>query len=341
MQNLYVTVGPSSFEKNIIKELSIAGATLFRINMSHTHNNDLEYKIKTLQDWTDVPICIDSEGAQVRNRVMKTEGEFFLRNTLVKLHDNDKIVGDSSNMSFVPPGILDQIRVGDRIRVDFDSVEIEVLEDKNKYKIAKVLTEGYVGSNKACDVSRNLEMPALTDKDKVALEIAKNCSIKDFSLSFCNRSDDVIEMRKRLDKGDKVISKIESILGVRNVESIAIESDELLIDRGDLSREVAITSIPFIQRSIIGKARAMNVPVNVATNLLDSMITKRTPTRSEVNDVVSTLLMGANGLVLAAETAIGKHPVLSVKMIKELMDSTVHYYDSGINSFLLFNSANI
>ena len=118
------------------------------------------------------------------------------------------------------------------------------------------------------------------------------------------------------------------------MESIARESDELLIDRGDLSREVPIASIPFIQRSIVGKARAMNVPVNVATNLLESMINKRTPTRSEVNDVVSTLLMGANGLVLAAETAIGEHPLLAVKMIKELMDTTLHYYDSGIGTFL-------
>jgi pyruvate kinase len=244
-------------------------------------------------------------------------------------------------MSIVPPGILSQVQVGDRIRVDFDSVEMEIVDTSKKYLIAKVLTDGYVGSNKACDLSRKIEMSALTEKDKVSLEIAKKCSIKNFSLSFCNRYEDVVEMRNRLDKGDRVISKIESILGVKNVESIARESDEILIDRGDLSREVPIASIPFIQRSIVGKAMAMNVPVNVATNLLESMINKRTPTRSEVNDVVSTLLMGANGLVLAAETAIGNYPVLSVKMIKELMDATLHYYDSGINTFLTLNNTRI
>jgi pyruvate kinase len=337
MQNLYVTVGPSSFKKNIIKDLSIAGATLFRINMSHTNNDNLETVIKSLQDWSDVPVCIDSEGAQVRNISMESENEFFSKDSLIDLYDNDGVIGNSSRMSLVPPGIIQQVKVGDHIRVDFDSVEMEVLEISKHHITAKVLTEGFVGSNKACDISRNLDMPALTDKDKLALDIAKKCLIKDFSLSFCNRSDDVIEMRRQLDNGDKVISKIESILGVRNIESIAQESDELLIDRGDLSREVPIASIPFIQRSIIGKARAMNIPVNVATNLLESMINKRTPTRSEVNDVVSTLLMGANGLVLAAETAIGDHPVLSVKMIKELIDATVHYYDSGIESFLASN----
>jgi len=338
MQNLYVTVGPSSFNKKTIKQLSDFGATLFRINMSHTDTKNLEFVIKSIQDWSDIPVCVDSEGAQIRNRLMVNNESFFKKNSTVKLYDDHSMVGDSSKISIVPPGVLEQIHIGDKVKIDFDSVEMEVVDKNKQYLIAKVLTEGLVGSNKACDVSRHVKMPALTDKDKIALEIAKQCSINNFSLSFCNRSNDVIEMRKFLDDGDKVISKIESILGVRNLESISIESDELLIDRGDLSREVPIVAIPFIQRNIIGKARAMNIPVNVATNLLESMINKRTPTRSEVNDVVSTLLMGANGLVLAAETAIGDNPVLAVKMIKELIDTTLYYYDSGIESFLSLNN---
>jgi len=341
MQNLYVTVGPSSFKKSMIEQLDAAGATLFRINMSHTSTDDLESVIKSLQDWSDVPVCVDSEGAQVRNRVMKSDSEFFSEKSYIKIYENDEMVGDSSKISLVPPGIVGQLVIGDRIRVDFDSVEMEVIEMDSGVVKAKVITEGYVGSNKACDISRDIKMPALTEKDKAALSIAKKCAVKDFSLSFCNRSNDVIEMRSYLEDGDRVISKIESIQGVKNMESIARESDELLIDRGDLSREVPIASIPFIQRSIVGKARAMNVPVNVATNLLESMIKKRTPTRSEVNDVVSTLLMGANGLVLAAETAIGEHPLLAVKMIKELMDATLHYYDSGIETFLALNNPHL
>ena len=336
MQNLYATIGPSSFKQDIIEKLANAGATLFRINMSHTNIEDLESVIKSLQDWSDIPICIDSEGAQVRNRVMESDSVYFSRNSFIKLYNNE-VVGDSSKMGLVPTGIISQIQIGDYIRVDFDSVEMEVVEIGEDYLTAKVLVDGYVGSNKACSISRSVKMAPLTDKDKTALEIAKSCSIKDFSLSFCSCSDDVLEMRKFIDKEDKVISKIESAISLKNLDSIIRHSDEILIDRGDLSREVPITSIPFIQRSIISKARAMNVPVNVATNLLESMINKRTPTRAEVNDVVSTLLMGANGLVLAAETAIGENPVLSVKMIKDLMRATEHYYDSSIDSFLKLN----
>ena len=116
-----------------------------------------------------------------------------------------------------------------------------------------------------------------------------------------------------------LISKIESIRGVLNLDEILPLVDEILIDRGDLSREVAIEKIPFLQRRIISKARSKDVPVYVATNLLESMTNTHAPTRAEVNDVASTLLMGADGLVLAAETAIGQYPIEAVKMINSLV----------------------
>ena len=120
--------------------------------------------------------------------------------------------------------------------------------------------------------------------------------------------------------GEKtLISKIESIQGVLNLKKILPLVDQILIDRGDLSREVPIEKIPFIQRSIISYARMYETPVYVATNLLESMINHGAPTRAEANDVASTLLMGASGLVLAAETAIGQYPVESVEMITAII----------------------
>ena len=126
--------------------------------------------------------------------------------------------------------------------------------------------------------------------------------------------------------GEKtLISKIESIQGVLNLKEILPRVDQILIDRGDLSREIAIEKIPFIQRSIIAYARIYETPVYVATNLLESMIHSGTPTRAESNDVASTLLMGASGLVLAAETAIGHYPVESVKMIAAIIRQFEHW----------------
>jgi len=109
MYNLYVTIGPSSFNQDTIKKLDNAGATLFRINMSHTNIDDLEYTIKTLQDWSSVPVCIDSEGAQIRNRVMRTERQFFNLHSEIEIFESDEMIGDSSMISLVPPGIVGQL----------------------------------------------------------------------------------------------------------------------------------------------------------------------------------------------------------------------------------------
>ena len=129
-------------------------------------------------------------------------------------------------------------------------------------------------------------------------------------------------MRELCGEDANIICKIESPSGVNNLESIIERTDEILIDRGDLSRRVPIERIPFLQRRIIATARSMKTPVFVATNLLESMVTTQSPTRAEVNDVVSTLEMGASGLVLAAETAIGKFPVKAVQMIRSLMNES-------------------
>ena len=109
---------------------------------------------------------------------------------------------------------------------------------------------------------------------------------------------------------------------IENIDGIIDRADEILIDRGDLSRKVPIEKVPFLQRKIIAMARQRETPVFVATNLLESMVTRKSPTRAEVNDVVSTLLMGADGLVLAAETAIGSYPVEAVAMVRRLIDES-------------------
>ena len=154
----------------------------------------------------------------------------------------------------------------------------------------------------------------------VAIAIGKEMNVSNFALSFAGSRKDVSMFRDLTGLGSKIISKIESKRGLVNLEEIIEESDEILIDRGDLSREVPLVKIPFLQRRITSSACAMGVPVYVATNLLESMLFTAEPTRAEINDVVSSLLMGASGLVLAAETAVGKFPAESAAIIRELMN---------------------
>ncbi len=315
---ILVTLGPSSLKKEIVERMTEQGVYLFRINLSHTSIDDVESVIKAIQSWTDVSICLDSEGAQVRNQRMESESVIFEDGDVVKIH-RDPVIGNRENISFYPDSVYDQLKVGDIIRVDFDSVALKVIEDNREYLLAAVEHGGCVGSNKAADIDRDILLDAVTNKDKAAFNVGLEMGVKNYSLSFANSAEDVRIMREIIGSESSLIAKIESVGGVLNLGEILPVVDQILIDRGDLSRQIAIEKIPFIQRRIISYARSKETPVFVATNLLESMIKTKMPTRAEVNDVASTLLMGANGLVLAAETAIGKFPVESVEMINSLI----------------------
>ena len=311
---ILATLGPSSLNSETVKKMTEQGVGLFRINLSHTKLDDVESIIERIQSWTEVPICLDSEGAQIRNQDMASEFVNFKKDNVVKIH-HSPVVGDSDNISFTPKNVSQQFKVGDEIRVDFNSVCLCITEIQDKYLLATVTRGGNVGSNKAADTDSDIKLSPITSKDKEAFEIGLRMGINNFSLSFTNSAEDVLQVREIIGNNSNLISKIESIKGVLNLGEILPVVDQILIDRGDLSREVSIEKIPFIQRRIISYARSKDTPVYVATNLLESMIRSPSPTRAEANDVASTLLMGASGLVLAAETAIGDYPVGAVEMI--------------------------
>ena len=196
---------------------------------------------------------------------------------------------------------------------------------------------GLVGSNKVADINRKIYLDALNKKDKAAFKIGLENGVSNFSLSFTNKLEDVEEIREIIGSKSNLISKIESIKGVLNLGEILPAVDQILIDRGDLSREVSIDKIPFIQRRIISFAKSKDVPVFVVPNLLESMVKTISPTRAEVNDVASTLLMWASGLVLAAETAIGTYPVEAVNMVNSLIKQYKRWTPESTFSDILDN----
>ena len=333
---ILVTLGPSSLMKTVINKCDEIGVYLYRINLSHTPLSDLANLISKVQEWTKTPICLDSEGAQLRNQKMVNEDVLFKEGEEVVIHHNE-VVGDSNNISFNPPGVSRQLEIGDTIKVDFRNAELKIVDVKKSYCLATVVSSGVVGSNKAADVDRVIEFDPLTKKDIAAIRIGLNLGITNFALSFANRRADVELMKEVCGADSNIICKIESKEGLTNLLEILSLADQVLIDRGDLSRQIPIQKIPFLQRKIISLAVQHKKPVFVATNLLESMVTQKTPTRAEVNDVVSTIQMGANGLVLAAETAVGQFPDGAVKMINELIVECKNYNPDKLLEDLLIN----
>ena len=321
MKQILCTLGPASMNERVIRRLEGCGATLFRINLSHTALDEVEPAVQFIKKHSDVPICLDTEGAQIRTGPLVGSALSVRDNTIIRAHRR-RVPGDDKNFNLYPEDIIDILQPGDFLSIDFNAVLVQVIgsDDENTVRML-VLNGGRVGQNKAVTLERPVKLPPLTKKDRSAIEIGRSVGLSHFALSFANHGDDVEEIRTVAGEDTFIISKIESRNGLANIDAIAAGSNALLIDRGDLSREVPIERLPTTQKAILRKGRNVGVPVYVATNLLESMVTAPHPTRAEVNDIHNTLLDGADGLVLAAETAIGEHPIECASMISRMIEN--------------------
>lgn len=313
------TLGPASLDPQTIRRLDTLGVDLFRINLSHTVLADVERAIRLIQQATGKPICLDTEGAQVRNRYVEG-GRIVLQDNAMLELSGEEGVGTPAHLTLHPASVVAELPVGALIDIDFHSVMLQVVANRGNRVTARVVSGGEVGSNKAVTVDAPVSLPVLTPKDREACVLGRALGVRHFALSFAASRAGVLALRALVGDDTTIIAKIESRVGVAHVEDIMDVSDALLIDRGDLSREVPLESIPLLQKMLIARANARQKPVYVATNLLESMIDRTKPTRAEANDVMNTLLDGATGLVLAAETAIGKHPAACVAMVASLID---------------------
>lgn len=325
-KELLCTLGPSSLNRRVIRDLAAAGATTFRINMSHTEIRDLERVIHLVQDATEVPICLDSEGAQMRTGRMR-KGVTVTEGQHVRLVP-DPDVGDGNVIPITPAFAIGKLALRARVSVDFDSVILRIESLRGGSAEATVLSGGSIGTRRAVTALPAPPLPAFSDKDLLAFRCGLLNDIHQYALSFCEQPTSLLRLREMVGANSTLMAKIESRRGVRNLPRIAPLADAIIIDRGDLSREVRITVIPMLQKAIIRKANSLHVPVYVATNLLESMGDRRAPSRAEVNDVINTLLDGAAGLVLASETAIGKYPVEAARMTVNLMREFEASYES-------------
>ncbi|MBM2814643.1 MAG: sulfate adenylyltransferase [Ignavibacteria bacterium] len=315
---IIATVGPSSFDENTISLMDKAGVDIFRINLSHTELNDLPDKISCLKKWTTKPIGIDTEGAQIRTLKLQDSNMNIINGSLVRL------VNAATN---IPPGSIpveqslfeSDIQKGTIIRIDFNAVILQVLEVSNDIILTKAINGGIVGNNKGIAIDPEIRLDPFTKKDLEAFRIISKFGLQNIFFSFCSNSESVKQLRHFFDYKLEVVGKIENISGLTNLGTILPECDSVLIDRGDLSREVAIEKIPLAQKYIINTAKKFHKPVYVATNLMESMLHNIFPTRAEIHDIIQTIDDGAQGLVLAAETAIGKNPVNCVRILNKII----------------------
>lgn len=318
------TLGPKSFDKKTLELLKKEKVDLFRINLSHTNLEDIEKTIKYLKRYNLKNICIDTEGAQIRTT--ETNKKYFIKlGQFINIGNNS---GSSNNkiINLYPNIDFKKISIKSKIYIGFNNLCLQVLKKNIHKKILKcrVLSSGYLESKKGVHINLDLNLKPLTPKDIFGLKVAKKLKIKNYAISFVNNHKDLIEVKKIVGGNVNIISKIETKNAIKNLANIAKNSNALLIDRGDLSRYIPIETIPRAQEYIVKISKKIKKPTYVATNLLETMIEKNGPTRAESHDIYSTLKNGAQGLVLAAETAIGLDPVNCVRFLKKCINNFLH-----------------
>ena len=309
-----ITLGPKSLNKSFLI-LIRNKVDLLRLNMSHLNIKELKKNILFIKKHSSIPICIDTEGAQIRTKIV--------REKILKKGQEIKISFSKKDLSLYPNDVQEQLKINDILNVGFDNLFIKI-KSKNVRKnflIAKTISGGKVENNKGVHLlKRKIKLNYLTDKDIKAIEVGKKLKINYYALSFTNTLQDVFNFNKMLKNKFKIF-KIETSKAVKNFSQLIKAGDNFLIDRGDLSKDISLEKIPIIQRKIfqIKKKSKLNKEIYIATNLLESMMYNNYPSRGEINDIYSNLEMGANGLVLAAETAIGKNPYSSIQYINKMI----------------------
>lgn len=316
------TLGPSSFKKDIINQLKKNKVNLLRINLSHTKTEEIQKRINFLKKNKVKNICIDTEGAQIRTSYIKKE-VFYKKNKKIKILCGQK--KSNRNKIYLQPFFrFDKIKKNCLIDIGFSNLCLKVIKNYKNYLLCKTIRSGFLGANKGVHINADIELPSLSEKDLFAINLMKRNNINDIAISFVNKVSDVVKVRQLLGKKSFIISKIETKNALKNLKSISKATNALLIDRGDLSREVPVQDIPLVQEKILKYSNKIKKPAYVATNLLETMIKQNLPTRAESNDIYASLNQGAKGMVLAAETAIGVDPINCVKFLKKCIKSFIN-----------------
>ena len=324
---IVVTLGPASDTEAHLLAMKDKGTDFVRVNMSHS---SLEYlsRCMALAHKVGIPFILDTEGSQVRTGDLSQDIIYFAENDAVRLCA-EEVVGNAHRIALKPAHVVKQLAPGDLIHIDFDTLILRVTDVSSAtdgHVIAKAVAGGSIGKNKAVVIDpvfdRHFRLPPLSPKDYESIELGLEAGVEHIAVSFVRSAASIREARRATNHAMRIISKVECVDALENLDEIIEETDSILIDRGDLSKEIPLEKIPFTQKIIMQKAREHRTEVFVATNLLETMIERKKPTRAEVQDVVNSIIDGAAGLTLAAETAIGKHPLECINMLNRLIQHT-------------------
>ena len=335
---IVATVGPACDTYDKLLALVRAGVNVFRLNFSHGTHEDKEKIIEHIRNINkkepyNIAILGDLQGPKLRVGEIEN-GEIEVVEGDILTFTNEKVIGNKEKIYVSYPNFHSDVKIGNIILIDDGKLEVRVLsiEKNNDVKVVVTLG-GALSSKKGINLpDTKITLPALTDKDLTDLDFIIDQKLDWVALSFVRNVKDLIILRNKLEEKKsktKIIAKIEKPEAVENIRDIIVESDGIMVARGDLGVELPIEKVPLIQKQIIKKCLHRAKPVIVATQMMESMIERTKPNRSEITDVANAVLEGADAVMLSGETATGAHPTLvvetMVKIIEEVEKTDYNY----------------
>ncbi len=326
-------MGPNINNVETLTKLVYAGMDVARLNFSHgdyiIHKEYISNLTKVMNITNrNISILLDTKGPEIRTSKLENSKDVYLNTgQLFSFIYDKKFIGNKNIVSVSYKNFVRDINIGDIILVDDGLISMKVI-NKTDYKIVcKVKNSGYLGENKGINLPNiSISLPSLSKKDKYDLIFGCKNKVDFIAASFIRKSSDVLEIRKFLDKhGGKniqIISKIENREGLNNFDKILNVSDGIMVARGDLGVEIPVEDVIFAQKMMIKKCNYARKVVITATQMLESMINNPRPTRAEAGDVANAILDGTDAVMLSGESAKGKYPIESVKIMSTICKRT-------------------
>jgi pyruvate kinase len=327
---IIATLGPASDTPEIIYNLIKAGVNVFRLNMSHgeheSHRNLYELIRELAKDLGQhIAIFADLCGPKIRTGKFK-DGSIFIKSGDRVVVTTRDIVGEENLIPCQYAALANDVKTGDRILLDDGKFELKVIEKNGQDIVCDVIYGGELKNNKGINLPGvNVSCPSLTEKDRADALFALDLGVDYLALSFVRKPEDIADLRQLITSNGydtHIIAKIEKPEALINGQEIINAADAIMIARGDLGVELNPEDVPIAQHQLIKRARALNKPVIVATQMLESMIENSRPTRAEVTDVSNAVYASADAVMLSGETAAGRFPSEAVAMMSRIIKQT-------------------
>jgi pyruvate kinase len=328
---IVATLGPATSTKKVLKAMLEEGVNVFRINFSHADYKDVEERVKMIRDLNEefgfnASILADLQGPKLRVGVMKGE---------VIVNEGDEIIfatgerfeGTKERVYMTYDKFPQDANPGERVLLDDGKLIFEVVSTDGKSEVlTRVIQGGPLRSKKGVNLpNTTISQPALTEKDIEDAIFACGLKVDWMALSFVRHAEDLMLLealiKKHSDHKIPIIAKIEKPEAVANIDKIVSHCDGLMVARGDLGVEIPAEEVPLVQKQLVLRAKRARIPVIIATQMMETMITSLTPTRAEVNDVANSVMDGADAVMLSGETSVGNYPVQVITQMANIIRS--------------------